>query len=61
MKKILRKIRRLVLISITWIMGILCLLSALSLDSNSWIPTITLVISLVWLFPFGCANGWFEN
>ena len=60
MKRRLKKVRRFILISITWIMGIICLLSVLSIDSPSWIPTIALVISMAWLIPFGFANGWFE-
>lgn len=60
MKRRLKKVRRFILLSITWIMGIICLLSVLSIDSPTWIPTIALVISAAWLIPFGYANGWFE-
>ena len=45
---------------ITWVAGILFILSAGSLDSGNWIPTITLIISGIWLALFGLANGWFE-
>ncbi len=61
MKRRLKKVRRFILISITWIMGIICLLSVCALDSPSWIPTIALAVSMAWLIPFGFANGWFEE
>ena len=53
MKKIISK-------AITLIMGILFFLSAFSLDVPSWIPTIALAVSMVWLITFGIVNGWFE-
>lgn len=52
MKKILK--------GITAIMGAICLLSALSLDCGSWVPTITLCISLAWLALYGEATGFFN-
>ena len=57
------KIKNMVLKTITWIMGIIFVLSMLSLDtpfSPSWVPTITMVASMAWLALFGLANGWFE-
>ena len=61
MKRRVKKIIRFVLETITWIMGIICLLSALSLNSPTWTPTIALVVSMAWLIPFGLLNGWFEK
>lgn len=56
------KAKKIILKGITYIMGIVCLLSELSLDSEPYlIPAITLVISGAWLWIFGLANGWFET
>ena len=41
---------------ITVIMVALLLLSVISLDDDSWIPKITMLISATWLFLFSTAN-----
>ena len=57
--KIGRKIKRFVLKSITYLMGIIFILSILALDSEKfYIPLITLVISGAWLYSMAWANGW---
>lgn len=61
MKRRLKKVKNFILKTITWIMGIICILSVCSIDSPTWIPTIALVVSMAWLIPFGFANGWFEE
>lgn len=38
------------------IMAIIALVSGMALDSGSWLPVITLGISLVWLYLFMIAN-----
>ncbi len=54
------RIKNFVLKAITYFAGAVCLLSALSLDSPTWVPTITMCISGAWLVLYGIANNWFE-
>ena len=39
---------------------IIFFLSAFSLDSGSWKPTIALAISLAWFWRFCASNNWFD-
>ena len=55
-----KKVKNFILKTVTWFMGTVWILSALSIDSPTWTPTITLIISGAWLALFGLANGWFE-
>ena len=55
-RKFKRKAHNFILKSITWIAGILFLLSACAIDSPSWIPTIVCVVSMAWLGVFAYAN-----
>lgn len=61
MRRKRKRIKNIVLRAITWFMGIVCLVSVLSLDSEPYqVSVISLVISTGWLVVFGLANGWFE-
>ena len=51
------KIKRNILIASVIIAIIIFVISICMLDSESWIPTITCAISLVWLLIMGIANG----
>lgn len=54
-----RKIKRIILKSITWIMGLIFILSICALDSEAfYIPLITMGISGAWLYLMAWANGW---
>lgn len=55
MKK--KNIKNKILKATAWIMGILFLVSACALDSDSWIPHIVCMVSLLWLALFAYANG----
>lgn len=55
-KKIFRKIRNFILKAFTFFMIILCALSIVSLDSDSWLPLITLAISVGYLWLVMWAN-----
>lgn len=46
-----------VIIAITVVAGIVFLLSASALDSESWTPTIMCICSLAWLSAFTWANN----
>ncbi len=49
--------KNIILKAVAWIMGILFLVSACALDSESWIPHIVCFVSLIWLALFAYANG----
>lgn len=53
------KIKRNILIASVVIALIVFVISICMLDSESWIPTITCAISLIWLLIMGIANGLF--
>lgn len=47
--------------AVNWFMLILCLMSVCSVDSASWIPTLTMCGSGLWLIYAAWSNGWFEE
>ena len=51
------KAKKYILNSITAIMVILFWFSACAVDSDSWIPIITLFVSLGWIMLFALVNG----
>ena len=55
-----RKIKNIILKTTGYIMGAVFVLSACMLDSDSWIPFITLMASCLWLSVFAYANGLIE-
>ena len=61
-RKFKRKAHNFILKSITYVAFVLFLLSACAVDSESWIPTIVLFVSMSWLSLFAYANGeWMEG
>jgi len=52
-----KNIKNTILKATARIMGILFLVSACALDSDSWIPHIVCMVSLLWLALFAYANG----
>ena len=59
--KTARKIKRIILKSITYLMVIIFILSMLSVDSEKfYIPIISMVISGGWLGLIAWANGWIK-
>lgn len=56
-----KRIKNAILKAITAIAGTVFILSACMLDSDSWIPFITLTVSGLWLSAFAYANGWMEG
>lgn len=61
MAKVRRRIKNAILKTITAIAGLVFILSACALDSDSWLPFIALCISALWLSVFAYANGWLEG
>ncbi len=57
MKKIMYKVKNVILISISMIMGALFGFSVAAIDSFHWIPFVGLFISFTWLVVFAAANG----
>ena len=55
-RKFKRKAHNFILKTISWIAGILALISACAVDSPSWIPTIVFLVCMAWLFLFAYAN-----
>ena len=51
------KAKKYILNSITAFMVILFWCSACAVDSESWIPIITLFVSMLWIMLFTLANG----
>lgn len=51
------KIKRNILIASVIIAIIVFAISICMLDSESWVPTITCAVSLIWLLIMGIANG----
>lgn len=60
-RKLKRKIKNFILKSITTFFAILFIFCACCLDSQSNIFYIGCIVSLLWLVPFGIANGAFKN
>lgn len=56
MKRIKNKTRNKILKTITAISVIIFILSICSVDSKTWMPCITAIISLVWISLFTYAN-----
>lgn len=54
----MKKFRNTVLKSITALAVLIMILSICSADSESYLPMVTLAISMVWLVPFAIANNW---
>lgn len=52
------KVKNLILITISILMGALFMFSVASLDSPSLLPLVSLIISGTWLAAFAAANGW---
>lgn len=50
------KLRNKILWVITYSAFMLVFISASAMDTNSWVPTITLMVSLAWLLLFSLAN-----
>jgi hypothetical protein len=47
--------------AVNWFMFILCLMSVCSLDSESWMPLVTMICSGAWLIYAAWKNGWFDE
>jgi hypothetical protein len=60
-RKLKRKIKNIILKSITTVFVLLFIFCACCLDSDTNIFYIGIGISLLWLVPFGIANGVFNN
>lgn len=60
-RKFKRKAHNFILKTITWIAGILAMISACAVDSPSWIPTIVFVVCMAWLAMFAYANGMMDD
>ena len=58
-KRIARKIKHFILKGFTLFMLVVFILSVSALDSESWLPVITTVVSMGWLVLFAWANNWF--
>lgn len=58
-KKVLHKIRIFIIELITLAALILSFISVCCIDSQSYIPTIIFIISMIWLFIFAWANNMF--
>ena len=56
-RKSKRKIKNLILKSITIVFVLLFIFCVCCLDSNTYIFYIGCIVSLLWLVPFGIANG----
>ena len=55
------KIKNFVLKTVTWIAGIVFVLSILSLDSPNFVlPVVCLMVSMLWLAVFSWANGYMD-
>ena len=54
----LRKAHNFMLKGITGTMFLLFMFSVSAIDSNSWLPVIMAVVSLLWLAVFAYANGY---
>ena len=55
-----RKIKNAVLNTLTGIAAVVCFFSIFCIDTESPIPMICLIVSLLWLAYFGWCNGLFE-
>jgi hypothetical protein len=56
-----KKTRNIILKSITWFFVILALLSACTDCEKWWIPFTVFCLSMLWLIPFGFANGFLKR
>lgn len=45
----------------TWFMLVLYLMSVCSLDSESWMPLVTMICSGAWLIYVAYSNGWMDD
>lgn len=55
-----RKIKNFILKAISYFMGMVFILGACALDSEGTnVPFLMIVVSMMWLLPFGYANGCF--
>lgn len=56
------RLKNFILKTISYIMGLVFILGACALDSEGTnIPFLMVVVSMMWLIPFGYANGFFET
>lgn len=52
-----KKLKNIILKTVAYIMVFLFLVAGCALDSDSWIPHIVCIVSLLWLALFAYANG----
>ena len=58
MQKAKRKIKNFILKGITTVAVIVLILSMCAADSESYLPMVTMALSLAWITPFAIANNW---
>lgn len=58
-KRTVRKAKDIAIKAITYISGIVFMISICSVDSDSWIPIIALILSGMWLTYYAWACGYF--
>lgn len=56
----MRRIKNVVVMSITAVMIGVFFFSIAAIDSESWIPFVLLIVSLMWIVAFAAANGYLE-
>lgn len=54
-----RKVKNIVIKTITYISGIVFMISVCSVDSESWIPIAPMIVSGLWLTVYAYCNGYF--
>lgn len=56
-----KRIKNWVLRFAAYLNGCVFLISACAIDSDSWVPFFVCFVSMLYLFLFGMANGWFDE